>query len=422
MKIALLNTDDSSGGAAIACIRLAETLIAKGHKVKMFTLNSNGKHSFVEPLVKSFWTKSIAKINFVLERLYFLFFEKNKSIRFAFSPANFGFDITQSFDFKDFDIIHIHWINFGFLSINDLEKLFSLKKPVVWTLHDMWAFTGGCHHSGDCENYQEHCGYCVSYLKNPSQNDLSFLQLAKKKEVYQDFPITVVGCSEWIANRAAKSTVFREKKVVAIPNPLDLETFKPTKVEKEEFGLEKNKKYILIAAMKVTVIWKGFSLLKESLKILYSLLEDSEKEEIEILVAGDANPLDFEDIPFKTNLLGKINSSQEMNKVYNLAEVFVSSSIQENLPNTIMEAMATGTPCVAFGVGGIPEMIEHKKTGYLAEPKNSEDLAEGIRFVLKNNSAKIKIDCIQKIVSSYSKEVVAKLYLDIYESLIFKIY
>jgi glycosyltransferase involved in cell wall biosynthesis len=415
MKIALLNTDDSSGGAAIACIRLAETLITKGHQVTMFSLQSEGDHAFVKPIVNSFWTKNKAKLNFILERLYFLFFEKNKAVRFAFSPGNFGFDITQIFDLKDYDIIHIHWVNFGFLSISDLGKLFSLKKPLVWTLHDMWAFTGGCHHSGDCENYQENCGNCVPYLKNPSQNDLSFLQLNKKKEAYQNFPITVVGCSEWIAKRAAKSTVFREKKIVAIPNPLDLEIFKPTKVKRTEFGLEKNKKYILIAAMKVTVIWKGFSLLKESLKILFSLLEDSEKQELELLVAGDANPVDFEDIPFKTNLLGRINSPKEMNKIYNLADVFVSSSIQENLPNTIMEAMATGTPCVAFGVGGIPEMIQHKSSGYLAEPKNSEDLAEGIRFILTNPEIeKFKNSNETFVKKHYSKEVVAKKYLAVY--------
>ncbi len=419
MKIALLNTDDSAGGAAIACIRLAETLIAKGHEVKMFTLNSNGKLSFVEPLVKSFWTKSIGKINFALERLYFLFFEKNKTIRFAFSPANFGFDITQSFDFKDFDIIHIHWINFGFLSINDLEKLFSLKKPVVWTLHDMWAFTGGCHHSGACENFQNSCGNCESDLRNPSEKDISNSQLTRKKEIYENIPITVVGCSQWIAERAQKSSVFKNKMVVSIPNPLDLDVFKPIKVDKQEFGFISDKKYILIAAMKVTVIWKGFGFLKEALKLFSQKLTELEKNNIEILVAGDANPVDFEDIPFNWNLLGRINTPEKMNQVYNLADVFVSSSIQENLPNTIMEAMAAGTPCVAFGVGGIPEMIEHKNTGYVAEPENSDDLADGIKFVFENKSNNpFGINSRKKVIENYSNEVVAGEYLELYRNIL----
>jgi glycosyltransferase involved in cell wall biosynthesis len=421
MKIALLNTDDSSGGAAIACIRLAETLIAKGHNVKMFTLNSDGKHSFVEPLVKSFWTKKIAIINFILERLYFLFFEKNKALRFAFSPANFGFDITQSFEFKHFDIIHIHWVNFGFLSLNDLEKLFSLKKPIVWTLHDMWAFTGGCHHSGACENFQNACGNCISYLKNPKSEDISNSQLIRKKEIYENIPITVVGCSQWIAERAKKSSVFKNKLVVSIPNPLDLDVFKPIKMGKKEFGLTSEKKYILIAAMKVTVIWKGFGFLKEALKLFSQKLTELEKNNIEILVAGNANLVDFEDIPFKCNLLGRINSPEKMNQIYNLAEVFVSSSIQENLPNTIMEAMAAGTPCVAFGVGGIPEMIEHKKTGYIAEPENSGDLAAGIKFVFDNKSNILFGTNSRKIVNqSYTNDVVTDKYLELYHNIILK--
>lgn len=421
MRIALLNTDENSGGAAIACLRLAETLISNGHQVTMFCLNSSGKHSFVRPIAKSFWTKKKAKLNFVLERLYFLFFEKDKTIRFAFSPTNFGFDITQIFDFKNFDIIHLHWINFGFLSIDDLGKLLSINKPIVWTLHDMWAFTGGCHHSGDCEGFKGLCGNCIPYLRNPHENDISHTQLIRKSEIYKNIPITVVGCSNWIANRARNSTLFKDKMVVSIPNPLDLDIFKPMEISKSEYRLETGKKYILIVAMKVSVIWKGFGLLKEALNIFSNNYSVAERENIEIIVAGEADSADFAEIPFKCNLLGRINTVTEMNKVYNLTDVFVSSSIQENLPNTIMEAMATGTPCVAFGVGGIPEMIEHKKTGYLAEPRNPEDLALGIKWILENNSQKIKDNCIQKTTSSYASDIVANSYLELYNNLTFKI-
>jgi glycosyltransferase involved in cell wall biosynthesis len=421
MKIAFLNTDDFTGGAAIASLRLAQTIIEKGHDVTYFCVNKKSNHKFVKPIDNGFFFDLNYKFKFALERLFFSLYRKNKEVGFAFSPANTGFDLTKKINLKSFDLIHIHWTNFGFLSISDLEKVFSLNIPIVFTLHDMWLFTGGCHHSGDCLNFKESCGNCKQYLKKPSDFDLSFHVLVKKKKVFSKLNnLNIVGCSQWITQRSQASSLLSKFTHFSIPNPLDKSLFYPKNksTARQNLRLDSNKTYLLFVAMKVSVIWKGFYLLEESLNELKKTHSNNESKDIELLVVGQANPLDFESFPFKIHLLGHIKDTELMNDIYNASDVFVTSSIQENLPNTIMESMATGTPCVGFNVGGIPEMIEHKKTGYLATYKSAPDLAKGINWVINESIIEeLKTNCVEKVKSEFEKEVVATKYLEVYKSL-----
>ena len=422
MKIALINTDDFTGGAAVACIRLAQSLALEGIEVDILTMNESGKNILVQTIGKGYFYRLKAKLNFYFERLYFYFFEKNKQVRFAFSPANFGFDITSKINFNKYDVIHLHWVNFGFFSLNSIEKLFKINKPIVWTMHDMWPFTGGCHHSGDCLNFETGCGNCSTYLRKPAPNDISFQQFKRKKEIYESTQnLTFVGCSQWISNRAKNSFALKKASVFDIPNPIDLSIFNEIKVSKSYLNIETHKKVILFAAMKVSVIWKGFYLLKEAFIHLKSILNEEDSTNIELVVAGDANPEDFIDFPFKCHLVGRINSPEEMNKIYNIADIFVSSSIQENLPNTIMEAMATGTPCVGFSVGGIPEMIDHKENGYVANPLDAMDLAVGMDWCLQNDIYKsLSFKAKTKAKDFYDQAIVASKYKNLYLDLMKK--
>ena len=423
MKILLINTDDSMGGAAIACLRLLAVLErTDGIEINMLVQEKKRNHQKVKAIANTWLQKKMAFTRFILERLYFRFFEKNKQIRFAFSPANTGIDITEHPLVQEADIIHLHWINFGFLSLHSLEKLFKLNKPIVWTLHDMWAFTGGCHHSGDCENYQIGCGKCILYLKKPAENDLSNQIWQRKNAIFKTEFINktiIIGCSQWLANRAKKSSLLKDFSVKTIPNPLDINLFKAqSKVEaRQKLGLPTDKKLILFVAAKVSVIWKGFTYYQESLEILKSQLSDGQK--IELIVLGESDEETIQKLPFKAYALGHISDVNEIISIYSAADVFVTSSIQENLPNTIMEAMACGTPAVGFDVGGIPEMIEHKQTGFLAKYKSVQSLAEGIHWVLfETNHAGLSKIARQKVVDNYSEKVVVEQYLEIYRSLI----
>jgi glycosyltransferase involved in cell wall biosynthesis len=411
------------GGAAIACLRLLAVLEhTEGIEVNMLVQEKKHNNLNIKAIANTWLQKKLAFERFVRERLYFQFFEKNKQIRFAFSPANTGIDISEHPLVQEADIIHLHWINFGFLSINSLEKLFKLNKPIVWTLHDMWVFTGGCHHSGDCENYQIACGNCEQYLKNSAKNDLSNKVWQRKNTIFKPEFIsktTIIGCSQWLANRAQKSSLLKDFSVKAIPNPLNINLFQPqNKVEaRQKLGLPIDKKLILFVAAKVSVIWKGFSYFQESLDVLKSKI--SNNQDIELVVLGESDDETIQKLPFKAHALGRISDINQIVSIYSAADVFVTSSIQENLPNTIMEAMACGTPAVGFEVGGIPEMIESYSTGFLAKYKSVESLAEGINWVLFEAShAELSKNARQKVVDNYSEKVVVEQYLEVYHSLV----
>lgn len=431
MKILLINTDDAMGGAAIACLRLLAILEqTEGIEVTMLVQEKKRDNPNVKAIAKTWLQKKLAFERFVRERLYFNFQEKNKEIRFAFSPANSGIDISEHPLVQEAEIIHLHWINFGFLSLKSLEKLFALNKPIVWTLHDMWAFTGGCHHSGDCENYEDSCGNCVQYLKNPSPTDLSNKVWQRKNAILDHsirlrskHNITIVGCSHWLSNRAKNSSLFKDFLVNTIPNPLDTSVFSPqNKAEARiKLGLPIDKKLILFVAAKVSVIWKGFSYFKEALEILK--VQHFQHQEIELVILGECDGETIQKLPFKAHSLGRISDVNQIVSVYSAADVFVTSSIQENLPNTIMEAMACGTPAVGFEVGGIPEMIESYKngmpsSGFLAKYKSTKSLAEGMKWILfEANHEELSKNARQKVIDNYSEEVVVGKYLEVYRSM-----
>ncbi len=435
MKVLLLNTDDFTGGAAIACRRLLKALRANTDvDVQMLVQESKSGQEGVIQLNNSWFAKKKAFLRFVAERLYFFFFEKSKAIRFLFNPAKFGMDITDIQIIKESDIVHLHWINFGFLSIDSLQKLFKTQKPVVWTLHDMWAFTGGCHHSGTCENYQKTCGNCEKFLKKPAEDDLSNQIWQAKVKAFEGANLTVITCSQWLGNRAKQSSLFKNVRVESIPNPIDVDVFYPIDKAKarQKFGLSEDKKYILFAAMRVDAVGKGFAYFAEAMSILDARLSNLEAERrpnrtpkikhqasnIEIIVFGQAEASDFEALPFKVNILGRLSDLSTIAHAYSAASVFVIPSLEENLPNTIMESMACGTPAVGFDVGGIPEMIEHKNNGYLAKYKSAEDLAKGIHWTLFESDYQALVhNSRQKVLDNYSEKVVAEKYKRVYESL-----
>lgn len=409
------------GGAAIACLRLLDVLNKnQGIEAKLLVQEKKKSNSNVFEIAKTTWQKRLAFVRFIRERLFFRFHEKNKEVRFAFSPANIGIDISQHPLVQEADILHIHWINFGFLSIESLKKLIALNKPIVFTMHDMWLITGGCHHSGDCENYHKTCGNCIQYLKNSSQNDLSFKIWTRKNTIFNPSPlamvIDVVACSQWLANRAKKSSLFKNSKISSIPNPIDTNLFyqKGKHESRLQLGLPANKKLVLFVAMKVSVLWKGFSYFEESLNLL-----KSDNQELELIILGEADNELLEKLPYKSHTLGRINDFEKISTIYSAADVFVIPSIQENLPNTIMESLACGTPAVGFEVGGIPEMIEHKKTGFLAKYKSAESLAEGIQWILNEaDKEQLSKNCREKVLQNYSQEVVAMQYIEVYKQAI----
>ncbi len=393
LHIVLLSYHDSNGGAGIAAGRLKVALEKEGHRVDYIVREKASTSNAIK-----FGNGLISWLKFIAERLFFLRFEKDKSIRFLFNPGVFGSDISRHPLIQQADIVHMHWVNFGFLSVSDIATLTQLNKPVFWTLHDMWAFTGGCHHSGTCENFQQNCGDC-KFLKNPGANDLSHQLWKEKKNGFSDKNLNIITCSDWLGGRAKQSSILGNHTIKTIPNAIDTEFFSPNA---NSLGLDSNKKYVLFVAMRVNAPAKGFHLLKEALQFLDPLTT-------ELLIVGGEMA---DELPLKAHNFGQITDPAKMRDIYAAADVFVTPSLEENLPNTIMEAMACGTACVGFEVGGIPEMIEHKKTGYVAQAFDSADLATGINWCLTTKTAGVKSR--ERALELYNQTTVAQQHLAYY--------
>lgn len=417
MKIALVSTY-LKGGAGIACKRLLSSLSKSGLEANILVQEEVIENQNTYTTTHSSFQNFLNKVRLAKETFHFAKNEKRREDRFKFSVAKTGIDISAHPIIKNADVIHLHWINQGFLSLDSIKQLGKLNKPIVWTMHDMWPFTGGCHYSRGCENFRTEC-QCCPYLRKPSPHDLSNDTWRRKMELLKSLNITFVGCSNWIKELAQNSSLLKNFRIESIPNPIDSELFKP--VEKAEarkkLNLPPDKKIILFGAMDVQDKRKGFEYLEKSLKLLLS--KDPESiHTTELLLIGKSK-LDLSQlIPYKVNQLGVINSSEDMALAYSAADVFVLPSLEDNLPNMIMEAMSCGTPVAAFNTGGIPEMIDHKKTGFLADYKNEKSLTEGIQFILSyENPSLLRNHCRNKIIQHYIEEVVAQKYNDLYRSL-----
>jgi glycosyltransferase involved in cell wall biosynthesis len=372
----------------------------------------------VTGIANSFFSQLKAQIDFLRERLPFIFFhEKDKSVRFAFSTANAGTSIADHPLVKDADVLHLHWTNSGFLSVEDITALLATGKPIVWTLHDMWAFTGGCHYSDDCTYFTAQCGNCF-FLSDAGDNDISHKGWLRKSVMYAAAKnITFVPCSKWLGSVAAKSSLIKNFKIKPIPNPIDVDVFSPhDKIAmREHWGINPFAQIILFGAANINDRRKGISYLIDALHHLKN--DYPQSVFMEVVIFGKNKHLDVKQLPFRTYEYSTINEEKELAELYSLADVFVTPSLEDNLPNTVMEAMACGTPVVAFNTGGLPEMVDHMHNGYLAKFKSSEDIAMGICEVINGGKTAImRENARQKVLDNYTNATVAKQYIEVYQS------
>jgi glycosyltransferase involved in cell wall biosynthesis len=337
---------------------------------------------------------------------------------FQVSIANTGADISKHPLVKSADIIHIHWINQGFLSLRDIKKLTNTGKPVVWTMHDLWTGTGICHYPCDCEKYKNKCQDCF-LLSRYFPLDLARQTLVKKEKANLH-SICYVGCSLWIAEKAKQSSLLKNAKITSISNPINTGIFyyRDKLSARKKFGLPENKKLLLFSAAKISDTRKGGIYFQKACNLICEA--DLEwKNNVEIILMGSGDEKFLSGIKMKVNMLSYVSGDENIAAIYAAADVFVIPSLEDNLPNTIMEAMACGIPCVGFNTGGIPEMIDHKKNGYVAKYQNAEDLAAGIEWVLNNTVAmNLPEACIKKVQNAYTQDIVADKYTRLYESLL----
>ena len=410
MRVLIVNTSERTGGAAVAAHRLMDALNNNGVKAKMLVRDKETDHLTVSALPQS-WRQ---QWNFLWERFVVwtrLHFKREHL--FEIDIANCGTDITKLPEFQEADIIHLHWINKGMLSLKNIRKILESGKAVVWTMHDIWPATAICHYCRGCEQYQAECVKCP-LLPGGSMAKRVWNQ---KVQMLQGQRITFVCCSEWLAGEARKSALLTGQRIVSIPNAIDSRVFCPQNKQqaRQTLGLPVDRRIILFVSQRVTDPRKGMNYFVEAIQRLVQQHPEMRENTGVAILGGHAEEVASQ-LALPSYPLGYVSDPQRIVNVYNATDVFVLPSLEDNLPNTLMEAMACGVPCVSFRVGGIPEMIDHQSNGYVAHPCDADDLAQGIHYVLAEADYEgLSRECVKKVARCYSQQSVANRYIEEYQ-------
>lgn len=423
LRVLSVCTSDAGGGAPRAAYRIHQGVRELGIDSHMFVKNKHSKDAVVvsleefvphNPIYQAFnWTCN--KVKNKIQHFRWNQYPERKNV---FMSDLRGADLHGALRKLDYDVLHLHWINQRFISLQDLPK----DKPIVWTMHDSWSFCGVCHYFLECEAYQQQCG-CCPFLLSAKFNDLSHKVWKKKMEIYQNLDLHIVSPSRWLAECAKRSSLFGRFPVKVIPNCLDVEAFRPLN-EREisprwQTLQEKRlaKPFVLYGAMNAaTDKIKGFANLLSAMKLME---QNGHADDFELIVFGATESELSMDSSIPVHYVGYVGNTQELVSLYNLASVMVVPSLTENLSCIIMESLSCSTPVVAFNIGGNCDMIEHKANGYLAKEKDDADLAKGILWCLENNEDnRLGLAGREKVLRNYTSNVVCRQYKELFESLI----
>ncbi len=414
MKVLLLNTADRDGGAARAAQRLHQGLDHQGLDCQMWVQSRTGQNPQVRG-PKTRFAQGVAQARLSLDALPLKRYPQRQDQTFSVQwvPDQLAPAIAQ----WQPDVINLHWINEAFVR---LESLAQWHRPLVWTLHDMWPFTGGCHYAFDCDRYTEQCGQCPQ-LGSDRPQDLSHQIWQRKAQTWKNLDLTVVTVSHWLADCARRSSLFGPRPIEVIANGIDTELYRPIDRQwaRQLLQLPQDKALILFGAVSATGDRrKGFHLLQPALQRLCRAEEW--RDRLELVVFGSEQPADPPDFGTQVHYLGSFRDDLSLALVYAAADLFVLPSLEENLANTIMEALACGTPCVAFKVGGMPDLIEHERNGYLAQPYDIKDLAQGLAWVLSDPARRHRLSARsrEKVLEEFTQARQAQAYKQLFRYLL----
>lgn len=311
------------------------------------------------------------------------------------------------------DVVNVHWIGQGFARP---ETLRAFGAPLVWTCHDHWAFTGGCHYPGECGRYEAGCGRCPA-LGSDDPRDLSHRQYLRKGRAYAGLEFTIVAPSRWLAERARSSPLLAGRHVETIPNGLDGRVFKPVERDaaRTRWNVSTEARVVLFAALGGPANpAKGYDLLAAALQ---HLARSGRAERLELLVVGADSVAGAPAAGVPVRCLGRVSDDGVLADVYACADVVAVPSREDNLPSTVMEAMACGRPAVGFRTGGIPDMIDDRVNGALAPPFDVPALAEALAWATSDGPRwrGLSAAARERVERDFTKEIQARRYLSLYE-------
>ncbi|WP_439489757.1 glycosyltransferase [Algoriphagus sp.] len=390
LKVVQIQLSGKSAGSS--AVRLHEGLLAHG------SVDSSIVSLFEDSLkpVNVTYLSRFAQLKAVLSNKL----EKRKisydSSRFGlFSYPILGTDVTRLKVIQQADVIYIHWVQMGFFNYNSLEKLFKLNKKIYIVLHDMWFMTGGCHYAVNlsqeqCKGFEKNCEACPIFSE---EKTFSYDQHRVKLNLISTYghKLQFISPSRWLKKLGETSTILKDQKIHFIPNYFNSTHFRPAsqRISRESLSIEESKRVLCFGAVSISSVYKGWPYLKQAFAYLESVYA---YEQLEVIIFGNGNIEEFRNsIPYKIHYLGYLEEEETISLAYKCADVFVIPSVLDNQPTTIAESLHCGIPVVGFDLCGIPEMIEHKQTGYIAEAYNAYDLSMGIRYCLDHDlSGKLK--------------------------------
>lgn len=385
MRVLLVNTSDNVGGAAVACRRLMKALLQSGIEVRMLVRDKQTADDRVTA-ISARWQKAVERVMM----LPFTGFSWRRS--WTVDVNWFGKDITRCEAFQWADVIHLHWVNQGFLSVTDIARIVRSGKQVVWTMHDLWPLESIYHYEQPMK---------MPWLETQT--------MRRKQNAYAGCGVRFVTCSRWLMNQVADSPLLMGNTISSIPNPIDMTVFakKDQQAARKRLGLPAEGRIVLFVSQKLTDERKGARYFIDAVNRL--------GRDVTVAVLGSHGDEIARAVNTDSVALGYVSDQDRIVDVYNAADVFVLPSLNDNLPNTIMEAMSCGTPCVGFDIGGIPEMIDHLENGYVARVRDVDDLTTGIRYVLENHD-RLATESVGKVRREYDNEAIAKRFIEVYKS------
>ncbi len=407
MKILHVSSANFETGAGIACIRLHDELLKNNIDSKILFLKEDHNHNKNNYFYydRKYLNKFKRYLFTFLDKLPLLFYPRRKSI--IFSTGMFGLNINEYLNKLNPEIVHFHWINHGFVDLNTLSK--KNFKKIIFTMHDCWLFTGGCHHFFQCNKFMISCGECP-ILRSNSNHDISNLILNKKKNIFKDLDLQIVAISEWMYQNAVKSQVLKNKKIDVIFSGIDTSIFRYKNITESRSLLNLNVegKIIVLGAQSLTSDFKGID-------IALNAIENYNKSTITLITIGSGE-IFLKNKLHKVINMGFINDPYKIANLYSVSDLFLSTSIAEGFGMMVAEAQCCGTPSLVFKNTGSSDIVKHQESGFLAEYKDIQSVISGIDFCLSNKFNRYKIS--EEAIKNFSIATSAKKYINIYKSMI----
>ncbi|MCM1293082.1 MAG: glycosyltransferase [Bacteroides sp.] len=411
LKVVFLSNSDNLGGAAVVTRRLVQALNGEGIDARMLVFYRLSDDKCVEGVkvnrLRRGWEFMTERLRIAMSNGF------SRENLFKVSIANTGLPVSKHPLVRDADVVVLSWINQGFVSLREIEKIGRMGKPIVWVMHDMWNLTGICHHALDCRAYKKECGHC-QFLTGNGDNDLSHKVWRRKKHLYDNVPITFVAVSSWLAKCCRESGLMCDRDLRVIPNAFPIKSFY-TSPQLELPKLPSNTEIILMGAARLDDSIKGLDIAIDSLNHLFDNHPEVARRATAVFFGSIRDRSIFDNLRFPHVVLGPITDDRILRDIYARTSVVISTSHYETLPGTLIEGQAAGALPVTFGRGGQADIVDHKVNGYIARYKDIDDFADGIIWALNANTDRNRLH--DQVGERFSSHAVACKFIELFEEL-----